>query len=143
MAFPKIYTHLREEDGHGAWLIVERPTGVFYTNQTNGNGCNQDSAEGALIPLPRMQEVFYAVDGLYMGTWHEFLGEVISPDEFDEALRKVLKGDLTITVNRERMTESYEAWVHVNVEAGTWMRGWVEIEGARSFPAILTWENSD
>jgi hypothetical protein len=43
-----------QDEGSGigySYLIVAWPTGIIYTNQTNGHGCSHPSQEGILVTL--------------------------------------------------------------------------------------------
>ena len=133
----------------GAVLIIEQQTGISYTNQTGGTSCNQPCTEGVLIPLendyikrPRsletdLSEYFRFASGTSGAT-----SGISDADagELDKILqnRKLLDW---IAVNRVKLKESHEAWLHVNVKSDFPLL----CHGFDLYPrrGIVTWENSD
>lgn len=123
--------------------ILQRSTGVIYSNQTGGYACRQPKAEGVFIFLDEnifldgewrspMGDISKHFTGEKYNGWSEaamFEGSGIDTetgDFIEERLRYF--GLKNILVNREKLKDSEEAWVHV-IYYGE--------------PAILTWENSD
>lgn len=89
-------------------LIILRPTGVFYTAQTGGVGCDHPKAEGILLPMPEWMQEF---DDCSYGCQHLWQ---------DEAARTRLADDLDaffafkrhdfIQIDRDRLRELSEGW---------------------------------
>jgi hypothetical protein len=147
-------------DAAGLGLIIAVPNGVVYSNQTGGTECLHPEFEGIYIPLrneteegasaggrnlelrsPEHELVEYFFRGAYEGsgaTWGlneedaVFIESVLSKWDLGECLR----------VDRDRLDESHEAWVHVMVvgeESHQAFSGF----GPYPRPGILTWKNSD
>jgi len=131
-------------DTESVGLIVLARTSVWYQAQTGGYACFQDRAEGFYIPLS------YEVVDHYVGL-HRYFAEHspgVRSEGVDDAAAKFIDAELSrlpghagITVDRERLSASREAWVHVLVAEPT-----LELL-LQGFPApvaaILVWPNSD
>jgi len=128
----------------GLGLIVSWPTGVVYHQQTKGISCGHDYLEGFFVPLgdtpygalPRLDEIFTGP----LGSWRT--DPYIDDEAADLIDMELLKafGPQVMLVDRERLTGSYEAWVHiVLLERSNY---YVPAEIARR-QAVLTWPNSD
>lgn len=142
----------------GLALIVERSTGVQYSNQTGGTMCLQPEIEGILIPIRNDVELeswrlLSPENELYRyfeGPPHQGTGACSGlshedADFIDEVLRQYKMNEY-LSVDRSRLAESHEAWVFVLVNE----------EPARDsitplftdlgpYPArgVLTWSNTD
>lgn len=124
----------------GLGLIISYPTGVTYSNQTGGTFCLQPELEGAFIPLDAPDaeaalEAWFTTGG----------GEVIrlptsDADRIDEILRESQLAP-GITVDRDRLAESSEAWIYVSLHETEHAM----FRGFAPYPrsAVLTWQNSD
>ena len=64
--------------------------------------------------------------------------DVLTADEIDQLLAKVVRRE-QIAVDRSRLADSWESWVHVKI-AGPLLS---LIEKSQPTSAILTWPNSD
>ena len=136
----------------GAFVIVSRPTGIQYTNQTGGNACRHPCLEGFVVPIECDEENPGAVQRrlteLFEGpVWQGggARGEGISEDDaayIDAALYQ--PPGWNISVDRSRLSDSDEAWV------------WVELHPSERDPdfplfsrmtppitGVLSWTNSD
>jgi hypothetical protein len=143
----------------GTALIIKRPSGIWYSNQTGGTSCLQPEFEGVLVPIGND----VALDsGEVLGIEKELLDYFTGPpwrgsgattggitpsdaDVIDDVLRSN-RSFAGISVDRTFLSESHEAWVHVTLEADDTGCSLVALlEGFDPFPrhAILTWSNSD
>lgn len=127
-------------------VILGLPTGVLYENQVCGNACLDERYEGALAPLgfkaPDAERLMslpfpsaYNIDNKLA----DMIDEILSGEPYSQYLK----------VDRSRLHESYDAWVHVLCEItedsvfqpmGPYMgapRGFGPLRG------VLTWPNSD
>jgi len=131
-------------DAESAGLIVFAPTNIWYQLQTGGYACFQDRAEGFYVPLSyEVLDHYVALHGYFAVHSAEMRGEGID----DAAARFIdielsrLPGHAGITVDRQRLGESRETWVHVLIAEPTlslFFRGF-----ASPVSAILVWPNSD
>ncbi len=126
-------------------LVVEYPSGVVYQNQVGGNVCHQAKLEGVLAPLGlesssvnQIMRCSYGMQGITAET----------ADTIDSILASDSEGKY-VKVDRSRLEECLEAWVHVIVESPNspdpmetpeFFGGWCGFGRAR---AVLTWPNSD
>jgi hypothetical protein len=120
-------------------LLIKAQTGVRYTTQAAGFGCEHPESEGFFVPLrtrvgcPELA----TFTGLFRGSWDP-LTEV-EADAVDRALHR--HGFGRIRVDRSMLAESREAWVHVIVSVGT--QESIPLELSKDARGILTWPNSD
>jgi hypothetical protein len=147
-------------DNAGLGLIIAFPSGVMFSNQTGGTECLHPEVEGIYIPLrneteegaseggrntelhsPEHEFVEYFVGAAYGGsgaTW----GLTEDDAAFVESVLAKWGLSECLHIDRARLGESHEAWVHVTVTGD---------EGREAFsgfgpyprPGILTWTNSD
>lgn len=120
-------------------LIVADNTGVTYSNQVGGYACNYPQAEGFLVPLG-LPEAEARMAAHFTGPAHNGWCSNGITDE-DANLLDELFSSRRIRVDRTRLGECQEAWVHVLMDEP----GEIGLEegvliGAS---AILTWNNSD
>lgn len=112
----------------GLGLIVGYPNGVIYTNQTCGTACRQPQFEGVLVPLRNMclmpsRELVSPENALYDyftgPKWGGIGGPGIGDDDADFIDRLLDQHRLSacIAVDRSRLADSEEAWIHVQVIA--------------------------
>ena len=142
----------------GLGLIVEYPSGIVYSNQTGGASCLHPEAEGVFVPLHNDVEgkgrklVSPANDlfDFFEGPKHSGTGAISGLDAEDaDFIDSVLaKSSLSgvLSVDRERLRESHEAWVHVVVHREEDNEHGLPIFrglGPYSRRGILTWENTD
>lgn len=107
-------------DYEGCGIVVEAPTGVFYTNQTGGNICNHPKAEGFFFPLnDRLSQSWGRLhDNLCGFSWNgePVIGPLATSILEDEILPAFVK------VDDSRLLEGEEAWVPVIFDDGR--TGW-------------------
>ena len=131
-------------DAESVGLIILARTSIWYQVQTGGYACSQDRAEGFYVPLS------YEVVDHYVGLHQYFAehspkmrGEGIddaAADFIDTELSR-LPGHAGITVDRERLGASREAWVHVLIAEPT--LGLLFQGLPVPVAALLVWPNSD
>jgi Family of unknown function (DUF6210) len=124
-------------------LIILEESRVMYSNQAGGHYCLQPEAEGVLVVLSADYSLVEHKPALLWERLTKVFGSASSytteeqADEIDDLLSfyAVTKG---MSVDRTRFKESYEAWVHVNIQGD-----FGNIEGFGDCKGILTWPNSD
>lgn len=149
------------DESIGLGLILPLPGGVLYYNQTQGTDCLHQQAEGLYVPLRN-----YSEDGMrdgrrnreysspehalvehFCGPKHQGSGARLGLDHEDaDVIDAILAAaDLAgvTRVDRSKLAESHEAWVHVVVLGDDTHSGVFESCGPYPRPAILTWGNSD
>jgi hypothetical protein len=129
-------------------LIVLTPSGVYYSNQTGGHACYHPTVEGVFIPLGA-EDVDQEKDLCEYFTgpkWAGWCCEGIDEETAAFIDSILAKSHLTkhITVDRTHLTNSHEAWVHVDFRnTQPYGYGGVEVSGFGVCKGVLTWENSD
>jgi hypothetical protein len=136
--------------GHvGTGLILEHPTGITYVNQAGGVYCLHPSCQGIFVSWFNDVELgsgklFSAEEALYGVSW-ELSSSAMTPAQADEvdAVLRATPSFQGVRVDRARLTESYEAWVHVVIEPPHQLGG--VVWGVEPFPrtGVLVWTNSD
>jgi hypothetical protein len=126
-------------------LIVDWPSGVIYRNQVGGNVCAQEEQEGVLVPLDFGDEVLARIEELPYPNGRQGITVEIA-----DALDEILAAQASIpqlSVDRAKLDESQEAWVHVRFgPCRPYRQGEVAIDGIFGFDGgagVLTWINSD
>ena len=127
-------------------LVVECPSGVVYENQVGGSACWQAQLEGALSPVDISPESSRRI----MELFDPYDPQGIPPARADiiDAILAAEPGARTLRVDRERLDECWEAWVHVVLESPSsvvtvddgFLGAWFGFGAARG---VLTWPNSD
>lgn len=136
----------------GLGLILHYPTGIDIITQTGGTACFQMQLEGIYLPLDNDYEIpslkfqsgeialnAYFTTDKYLGT-----GATNGIDEADATrIESILQQHALsfVTVDREKMKESHEAWIWVKIEPDSQYLHFPDTE----FPlcGVLTWCNSD
>ncbi len=108
-------------DAIGIGLIIKYPSGVRYSNQVGGVACLQWEAEGVYVPLyndiiPQEQMLRDHFTG------HKWKGACFNGIDTETAdyIDDILQANITtrfIRVDRNRLDESVEAWIHVLISA--------------------------
>ncbi len=144
-------------DHVGTGLIIKYPSGVLYSNQTGGNICLQPEEEGIFVPIGNdvalpsgiLLSKQTALRAYFEGPRWQGSGAIGRLTEVDALFIDQLLAQLPnfgyIRVNRTRLGESHEAWVHVLVHTEEDESSLAIISGFGPGPleAILTWQNSD
>ncbi|MCA9882794.1 MAG: hypothetical protein H6670_00310 [Anaerolineaceae bacterium] len=106
-------------DSCGLGLIIKYPSGVLYSNQAGGYACMQPAEEGIYVPLSNdgfnLDQIFYKyfTGPKWMGGCANGIDDETA-DFIDEQLKTYLPASI-IRVDRDRMKDSYEAWVYVRI----------------------------
>lgn len=131
-------------DTESTGLIVLGRTDIWYQVQSGGYARFQDRAEGFFVPLSsEVVDHYLRLHGYFVEHSPEMRGEGIdaAAAKFIDAELSRLPGHAGITVDRARLRESREAWVHVVIAEPTLA---LLLQGFRdSVDAILVWPNSD
>jgi hypothetical protein len=136
--------------GHaGTGLILEHPTGITYVTQAGGTYCLHPSCEGIFVSWfndveLESNKLFSPQDALFGLSW-EICSSAMSAAQANEvdAVLRATPSFQGIRVDRARLADSYEAWVHVLIEPPHQLGDIVW--GVDPFPrtGVLTWTNSD
>lgn len=149
---------IRLYDTVGTGVILQFPSGVMVSNQTGGTYCLQPEVEGVYVPLRND----YLLEGLrfespeleltkyFCGPKHGGAGAIGGLDSedadfIDEILRRHNLA-VAISVDRKRLDQSHEAWVHVVIKASeSDDEDLAQFASFDPYPrrGILTWANSD
>ena len=120
--------------GDDIGFIIPCESGIKIQAQTGGYACHQQELQGAFVPLvwllaaydlkkaqeakeSRLQNYFF--DGPHRGWCEDGINE--EDADFLDSILSEIEGKseilvLKILVNREKMKESHEAWVHVKID---------------------------
>jgi hypothetical protein len=131
--------NLIEFEGFG--LIAQWSSGVHYTNQVAGYGCEHPEIEGVFVPLfdGVGHPALYAIGQHFRGDWHPLTKR--DADILDGILHR--NGLAFLTVERTKLSESREAWVWVAIHDDIDSEFGPRIQGFGSQQGVLTWQNSD
>lgn len=126
-------------DNESPGLIIACKSGVTYTNQVGGYACRHPEIEGVFVPLPA--GISEKLEAYFTGPkWNGRCYDEIDEETasfIDSVLNAVdLAGSLC--VDRERLTESCEAWIWVKLSMNSLL--WL---GLNEGEGVLTWSNSD
>lgn len=123
-------------------LIVKAATNVIYTNQTGGFACWHPEVEGFLVPL-RANLGMRELDALRSLCGSDFDDGIDSEtaDELESMLARL--GFKGIRVDRSKLAESWESWIHVILSGELGLDVPLEGQIPESLEAVLTWPNSD
>jgi len=128
-------------DYDGPALVLPCASGVRYRNQAAGHACWKFEIEGVLVPLPLPEATAArrALEEHFDGGW-----ESLTPADADVIDRILVDAHCGFAkVDRMRLHESYEAWVHVTLSGLDADRRYQLFAGIDASQAVLTWENSD
>ncbi len=145
---------IRLWDHAGTGLIIRWPSGVEYSNQAAGTSCWQPSVEGVFIPIGNEVgdhgELLGPANALFKyfaGPPHYGTGAQTGLTEEDATFVETCLHEnpslQNIIVDRNRLRESCEAWVHVALAEPSGQETLRLFEGFGPFPLVLTWENTD
>jgi hypothetical protein len=131
----------------GIGVVVPRQTGVMFSNQAGGYSCLQPEIEGVYIPL---DDDFNGIEDklheYFVGPKHGGGGACNGLDEADaDAIDDILHkrpAPCPLRVDRTRLHDSVEAWVHVCLSNEDGLAPLVA-NFEDDTPAIMTWTNSD
>lgn len=131
----------------GIGLVLLFASGVRYSNQTGGHTCLHPEVEGAYVPLvsemvDQEGELTAYFTGPKWGGWCSDGIDEETADFVDSVLEKSPHTE-RVKVDRSRLSDSHEAWVHVLLSSTDEDAAFREIDGFPRSGAVLTWENSD
>lgn len=133
----------------GTGLIIKARTGIVWTNQAGGVSCLQPECEGLFVPFgnfgePSLEDALMELFGSGYGAAN--FGKVWA-EPFERLLQQYAaehwRPFATIELDRTRLDESVEAWVHVIYRPTPELPALFEGVGEPPFEAVLTWSNSD
>src|SRR5471030_2961595 len=93
-------------------LIIEHKSGVRYLNQVGGALCREAALEGVLCPIEMTEEQANRISGLTFVVGRRGIGAELA-DSIDEVLAS--NPDVHVRVDRTRLDECWEAWIHVTI----------------------------
>ncbi len=131
----------------GVGLIIAHPTGVLYSNQTGGKKCLFPEVEGAFVPLkdPLMNQQaeleLHFTGYKWKGNCNSKIDEETA--DFIDSVLACSYLSKTLKVNREKLADSFEAWIHVVILQDDRDEYLQEFCGFPSGFGVLTWDNSD
>ena len=124
-------------------LVISCPTGIMVSNQVAGHACYHPEIEGVYLPL---QVEADELERHFVGPkWQGWCMEGIDKESADFLDEFLLRNGNTkgIRVDRERLADSWEAWIHVRISAGTGDADSQQFSGFGEATGVLTWQNSD
>ncbi len=145
MALPTIQLY----EAWGLGIILLYPSRVLYTNQVGGHNCLQLTAQGVYVPM------FDEIKGLeqekklykhFTGSkWVGGCGNGIDEEtaNFIDSILSESYYTKYLTVDRTKLDDCVEAWIHVNIDTDLMGLTSPAIRNFDSLEAILTWANSD
>jgi hypothetical protein len=137
-------------------LIISWPSGIVFSNQTGGTSCLAPEYEGVFVSIrndctekervlisPENELFTYFTGPKWRGTGATRGIKEDDADFVDNVLQRATLFP-TVQVDRERLAQSHEAWVHVIV-AGNEPGDPPLFVGFDPYPrlGVLTWQNSD
>jgi hypothetical protein len=149
---------IRLYDTVGTGVILTCSSGVMVSNQTGGTSCLQPEVEGVYIPLRNdygLKDLRFSSPELELSTYfigpkHRSAGATSGLDsrdaDFIDAVLSHSGLDGAISVDREQLGRSHEAWVHVIIKTDESAdQDLAMFTGFGPYPrhGILTWANSD
>lgn len=129
-------------------LIISHPTGVWYSNQTGGYATLFPEFEGAFVLLKnslidqQAELKRYFTGSKWKGHCYNEIDDETA--DFVDAILASSYVTKRLKVNREKLVDSHEAWIHVIILPPDERED--ELQEFYGFPSnigVLTWENSD
>lgn len=133
-------------------LIVPWPTGIIYSNQANGVGCDHPELEGAYIPFgsfperetepnhKALAEHFASLPG--NREYFSLETADVTANFIDEFLVST-ELPFAASVDRSRLNDSYEAWVWLTFGPPKTEHLGLYTSFEKLDSAVLVWPNSD
>lgn len=127
-------------------IVLDSIEGIDYSAQVGGYACHDPIERGFYIPLcDSEQKDMEALMNYFTGPkWNGWCCEGIDEETalwLDSWLQKTLP-DEHLVVDRQRLSESQEAWIYVIRQDANWSQ-YARIQNVRTFSGVLTWANSD
>jgi hypothetical protein len=126
-------------------LIILFPSGVLYSNQSGGYACLHPVEEGVFVPISI--EIINLSDSLTMyftgSKWRGWCAYGIDEQtaDFIDQILQTTSGTNFLKVDRTKLSDSYEAWVYVDISEPNDQVP--SIIGFGECKGVLTWLNSD
>jgi len=144
MADFESWIELWDWDGRGCGIIISRSSGTKWLQQAGGLSCEQRVLEGDYVRLGQVPEVLrdHFIGSKYRGRCDSERGIDQKTAAFidRQVLRKGPLGPLDfLKVDRDRLRESIEAWVHLRIAPNQDARFANKVEQT----GVLVWPNSD
>lgn len=144
----KARIRLSHISGTGLGLIVLQPSGVFYTHETGGYACYHDKAEGVFAPIHQDNEdnqESMLIDYFTGPKWNGWCSDSIDEETagYVDYVLSLSPSTSYLKVDRTRLGNSREAWIHVDVVEPTEDPELSPIHGFGECKGILVWSNSD
>lgn len=138
----------------GTGLIIKASTGIVWTNQAGGTACLQPECEGLFVPIGNDSTLDHELVSLENTLFELFDGGPGGmtfaqgwAEPFERALARYAaehwRPFAQIELDRARLADSVEAWVHVIYRPTPELPALFEGVGVPPFEAVLTWTNSD
>jgi hypothetical protein len=131
----------------GLGVILLCPSGVLYSNQTGGYSCFHPAMEGIYIPMQNEAvDQEGALAAFFTGPkWQGWCNDGINEEtaDFVDAVLGQSPYTRVLKVDRARLADSHEAWIHVTVEKAVEGADNEIISELSATAGVVTWENSD
>ena len=131
----------------GVGVIIARPSGVAYSNQTGGTSCLHPEMEGVFAPLTDafLDQQAKLYNFFTSRKWRGCCDRGIDEEtaDFVDAVLAESWQTQMLRVDRSRLADSHEAWVHVVVLEGRAAPDGCLLSGFTGARGVFTWENSD
>ena len=151
---------LLEETEPAMGLIIECPSGIIFHNQAGGYCCTQPETEGIFLPIRASENTYNTLLGFFS---HAYLKNTPRPtsqlnnwsppgclltllDSEIPRLNLILHSlipDLPLSLNKNKIAESQEAWLYVQIHSAHSDEHSTQLHGFNNSCAILVWGNSD
>lgn len=137
-------------DHVGTGLIIKAKTGIVWTTQAGGVNCLQPECEGLFVPFGNDLDLDHKLISLDRTLFELFLvgyRGTTWAEPFERALAEYAathwRPFAGIELDRSRLADSVEAWVHVIYRPAAEDFRLFEGLGEPPFEAVLTWTNGD
>jgi hypothetical protein len=131
-------------DSCGIGIIIQFPSGVFYSNQTGGLTTKQSIEEGVFVPLfsEAIDQEKLLIDYFTGPKWEGLCGYNIDNEtaDFVDHVLSLIPGSEFVKVDRSRLQDSHEAWIYVEISEASFPP---VIENFGKCKGVLIWANSD
>ncbi|MDO5769406.1 MAG: DUF6210 family protein [Psychrobacter sp.] len=128
---------------YGANLIYPTTSGILLSNQVGGGACFQSQLEGFILPIEQQ----FSPNNVWLSELELALYQIFEncaqididmANAFDQLMQSSVTTNF-IRINRDKLTDSCEAWLHVHVCESEF----ATFHGFGNFEGVLTWHNSD
>ena len=132
----------------GMGIIVSHPTGIFVSNQVGGYACHHRRLEGFYLPLVMTDSPVLASldEHFFAGKWKGYCNSGIDVEtaDFMDGLFEQERYSKGLKVDRNKLDDCKEAWVHVTLDELAFAPGCgAVLEPPMHGSGVVTWPNSD